>query len=242
MFMKHLVYKIKKKLGILKPNEYLDYLRKCGISIGKGTHAFTTNIVIDTQRPWMISIGEYCKITNGVIILQHDYSRSVLRRVYGDVVGESKKTIIGNNVFIGMNSIILMGANIGDNVIIGAGSVVSGSIPSNVVIAGNPAKIIRTLDDHYNIRKRKYIEEAKGQAISYYKKYGKFPTIEEMGSFFPLYLERTLESLRDNNIRTRLSGDCEENIIDAFLNSKPVYKNYTDFLKSINELNNFQQE
>lgn len=184
----------------------------------------------------MVSIGEYCKITNGVIILQHDYSRSVLRRVYGDVVGESKKTIIGNNVFIGMNSIILMGANVGDNVIIGAGSVVSGTIPSNVVIAGNPAKIIRTLDEHYNIRKRKYIEEAKEQAITYYEKYKKLPSIEAMGSFFPLYLERSIPALRNNNILTNLSGDEETDVIKSFLDSKSVFPTYKSFLKSIPEL------
>ena len=155
--MKKILFKIRRKLGLFKPDEYLDYLRKLGIAIGKGTHAFTNNFIIDTQRPWMIKIGEYCKITDGVIILQHDYSRSVLRRVYGDVVGESKETIIGNNVFLGINSIILMGTHIGDNVIVGAGSVVSGNIPSNVVVAGNPAKIIRTLDDHYELRKSKLL-------------------------------------------------------------------------------------
>jgi carbonic anhydrase/acetyltransferase-like protein (isoleucine patch superfamily) len=58
---------------------------------------------------------------------------------YGNV-GEAKETWIGNNVFIGVNSVILMGAHIGDNTIIGAGAVVSGSYDDNVVIAGNPAK------------------------------------------------------------------------------------------------------
>lgn len=70
--MKKILFKIRRKLGLVKPDEYLDYLRKLGIAIGKGTHAFTNNFIIDTQRPWMIKIGEYCKITDGVIILQHD--------------------------------------------------------------------------------------------------------------------------------------------------------------------------
>lgn len=231
--MNHFIFKVKKRFGLLKPDEYLDYLRQLGISIGKGTHAFTTNITIDTQRPWMIKIGEYCKITKGVIILQHDYSRSVLRRVYGEVVGESKETIIGNNVFIGVNSVILMGAHIGDNVIIGAGSVVSGQIPSNVVVAGNPAKVIRSLDEHYNIRKRKYREEAIEQAKVYYKRYGKFPSLEEMDSFFPLYLQRSRDALKENNIRTKLNGDDEGEIIDEFLQSSPIYDNYDSFLDEV---------
>lgn len=58
-------------------------------------------------------------------------------------------TKVGDNVFVGMKSIILMGSQIGNNVIIGAGAVVSGNIPDNVVVAGNPAKVVCTLDDYY---------------------------------------------------------------------------------------------
>jgi len=52
---------------------------------------------------------------------------------------------IGNNVWIGMNSVILPGVKIGDNVIIGAGSVVTKDLPNNCVAAGNPAKVIKKL-------------------------------------------------------------------------------------------------
>lgn len=55
---------------------------------------------------------------------------------------------IGNNVFIGMNTIILKGVNIGSNVIIGAGSVVTKDIPDNVVAAGNPCRPIMTIDEY----------------------------------------------------------------------------------------------
>lgn len=52
---------------------------------------------------------------------------------------------IGDNCFIGMNSVILKGTTLGDNVVVGAGSIVHGTFPDNCVIAGNPAKIIRRL-------------------------------------------------------------------------------------------------
>ena len=58
-----------------------------------------------------------------------------------------KPVSIGENVFIGCNSIILKGATIGDNTTIGAGSVVSGTIPANCIAAGNPARVIKRLDD-----------------------------------------------------------------------------------------------
>lgn len=228
-----IIYKIRKRLGFTKPDDYLDYLRRHGVRIGKGTHAFSHNIYIDSQRPWMLSIGDYCKLTHGVIILQHDYSRSVLRRVYGDVIGESMPTSIGDNVFIGMNSVILMGANIGNNVIIGAGSVVKGNIPDNVVIAGSPARVICSLEEYYLKRKQRYINEAILTATTFYDYYNRYPSIEEMGAFFPLFLERSMDALKTNKIFTALSGDDEEDIINHFLKSESYYPNFEKFLDDV---------
>lgn len=113
----------------------------------------------DSSLPF-VHIGSFCRITSGVHILAHDYSYAVLRRTHHEMIRKTGHTRIGNNVFIGYNSIILMNTTIGDNVIIGAGSVVSGVIPSNSVVAGNPAKIIMSLDDYYNKLKSKHLEYA----------------------------------------------------------------------------------
>ena len=212
--------------------EFIKHLNDSGIACGKHTKFFDiTRTSIDISRPWLLEIGDYCKITPNVTILTHDYSRSVLRRVYGEVLAEAGKTVIGDNVFIGMNSVIIMGAKIGDNVIIGAGSVVSSEIPSNCVVAGNPAKVIRTLDEHYKIRKEKYINEAKENALCFKEKYGRFTSIEEMESFFPIYLERDRNLIKVHNIFTNLSGDDEEDIIEYWLSSKPVFDSYEKFME-----------
>lgn len=63
----------------------------------------------------------------------------------GNSVSGGKSPVIGNNVKIGVNVAILGDITVGDNVVIGAGSIVTKSVPSNVVIAGNPAKIIKYL-------------------------------------------------------------------------------------------------
>lgn len=213
------------------PEDFNRILRLEGIEVGEGTIFYDPNSqTIDRERPWMLKIGNYCKITKGTIILTHDYSRSVLRRTYGEIIGEAGKTEIGDNVFIGMNSIILMGTHIGNNVIVGAGSVVSGNIPDNVVVAGNPARIIRTLDEHYKIRKSKYVDEAKLYARTFYERYGKKPTIHEMNAFFPLYLERSHFAIQQNNLNVNLNGDNSDEIVGAFLKTKPIFQDYKVFL------------
>ena len=123
------------------------------------------------------------------------------------------------------------GACIGNNVIIGAGSVVSGNIPDNVVIAGNPAKIIRTLDEHYERRKARYINEAKEYARCLVERKIE-PTVENMGAFFPLYIPRNIESLRKYKINTKLNGDDEEDIINKFMQSNPQYSSFEEFLSN----------
>lgn len=65
------------------------------------------------------------------------------------------KVKIGSNVYIGTNSLILPGITVGDNVLIAAGSVVTHSVPSNVVIGGNPAHIICSFEDYYQ-KNQKY--------------------------------------------------------------------------------------
>lgn len=207
-----------------------------GILIGKGTYFFgPSNTEIDIQRPTLLKIGEYCKITTGVKILTHDYSRSVLRMKYGEIFADARETIIGNNVFIGINSIILPGAHIGNNVIIGAGSVVSGDIPDDTVAAGNPAKVIRTLEEHYNRRKDRYIDEAKKYATSLIENDIE-PTINNMGAFFPIYLQRDINELKKYGINTKLSGDNEEDIINKFLDTKPVYNSFDEFMKDVKNI------
>ena len=234
--IKYLMLRIKKKIIPSKFNskDFCQILKIKGIKIGNGTYFFgPTSTVVDTQRPSLIEIGKYCKITANVTILAHDYSRSVIRLKYGEILGEAKKTIIKDNVFIGINSIILPGAQIGNNVIIGAGSVVSGKIPDNSVAAGNPARVIRTLDEYYTRRKSKYIQEAKDYA-RYLSENGVMPTIENMGEFFPIYLPRSLENLSKYNINTKLNGDDEKDIINKFINTQPVYNSFSEFIKDCN--------
>lgn len=230
--MKRTVFKLFPQLMTSK--DYVEWLKYHNVQVGEGTYFFgPANTEVDIQRPWMLHIGEYCKITSGVKILCHDYSRSVLRRVYGDIVGEAGYTFIGDNVFIGMNSIVLMGSHVGNNVIIGAGSVVSGTIPDNSVVGGCPAKVIRSLDEHYKIRKDRTISEAELYISCYEKMYGNLPSESEMGPFWQLFMSRNISELKEKGIFTALNGDNEREILDAFLSTKQIFISVED-IKCLN--------
>jgi len=225
-------YKLRVFPYFVRNEEFCNYLRKKGILLGKKAKFFEPgNVFIDVSRPELLKIGAYCKISRGVTILTHDYSRSVLRRVYGEVIGDGAAVEIGENVFIGMNAIILMGAHIGNNVIVGAGSVVNGYVPDNVVVAGNPARVVKTLDEFYHQRKEKSLIEAKNFFLEKEKRAGRIPLISEMDPWFPLFLERDIRQLKKNHIFTNLSGDEEEEVISFFLQSAPVFKNYEEFIE-----------
>lgn len=69
---------------------YIDYLKGVGAKIGENTTIYVpTKTLIDLTRPWLIDIGDNVQITEGVTILTHGYDWSVLKGVYGEVLGSS---------------------------------------------------------------------------------------------------------------------------------------------------------
>lgn len=95
-----------------------------------------------------ITIGDNTLIGGNVKILDNDFHPievEVRNRDDKDMIG-TKEVVIGMNCFIGCNSLILKGSKIGDGSVVGAGSVVAGVFPSNCVIVGNPAKIVRMIE------------------------------------------------------------------------------------------------
>lgn len=119
--------------------------RKLGVTVGQDCRFFSLNF---STEPHLIEIGNHVTITDGVQFVTHDGGVWVFREQYPaiNLFGSIK---VGNNVFIGLNSIILFNTDIGDNCIIAAGSVVKGKFDANSVIGGVPAKKISTVDEYY---------------------------------------------------------------------------------------------
>lgn len=115
------------------------------IKIGKNTYISPT-AYIDHHKNYSIQIGENCYITRDCIILDHTQEKQGgPLKLWGEIEFGSVK--IGNNVFIGVKSVVMPGVTIGDNVIIGAMSLVTKDIPSNVVAFGQPARVIKKIDE-----------------------------------------------------------------------------------------------
>lgn len=193
--------------------DFINSLRSKGAKIGKGVNIYSPNhTYIDEAFPFMLSIGDNVNITLGVHILNHDYSWSVLKAKYNTVLGGVGKVSIGNNVFIGVNSTILMNTEIGDNVIIGAGSVVHGRIPSNCVVAGNPAKIICSLEEYFTKRRKRQYNEAVNIVKSYRERFKKNPPKEALPAYFFLFEPRKRLTNQVFINRLKLCGNFNESL------------------------------
>ena len=123
-------------------------LRKICYHIGTNTRICNDDF---GSEPYMISIGNDVIIASGVKFIEHDASFFNVCRYLK--VGSSKwekigPIIIGNNVFVGANSLLLPGTDIGDNSIIAAGAVVNCKIPPGEVWGGVPAKYIMSMDQY----------------------------------------------------------------------------------------------
>jgi acetyltransferase-like isoleucine patch superfamily enzyme len=183
-----LIQRIQAKLARRSSERYIRWLRQQGVQIGDGCTFFSpASIVIDTTRPSLLTIGRHVQITRGCVILTHGYDWAVLRQVYEEVLASSGAVTIQDNVFIGVNSIVLKGVTIGSDTIIGAGSVVTRSIPSGSVAAGNPARVTCTLAQYYEKRKRDYIDEAKAYARSIEERFHRAPEPRDFWEEFPLF-------------------------------------------------------
>lgn len=102
---------------------------------------------LDKANPKGVFIDDETYVASGAVILAHDYSTVLIQRKRGV---RKNFVHIGKRCFIG-GAIIMPGINIGDEVVVGAGSVVTKDIPSNVIVAGNPARVIKS-----NIKTQKY--------------------------------------------------------------------------------------
>ena len=162
-----LIKKIVKELlgksenAVINPPFYCDY--GFNIEVGKNFFANYNCTILDVAK---VKIGDNCQFAPNVAVYTaghpiHPVSRNS-QYEYGISV------TIGDNVWIGGNSVIVPGVRIGSNTVIGAGSVVTKDIPDWVIAAGNPCRVIRKIteeDKEYYYKDRKFDREAYAEIL-----------------------------------------------------------------------------
>jgi acetyltransferase-like isoleucine patch superfamily enzyme len=118
--------------------------RWMGVSVGNGCRIYTARF---GSEPWLIEIGDRVTVTAGVSFITHDGATWLARDARGRRYHYARIKI-GSDVFVGLNSTIMPGVQIGNRVIVAAGSVVTRSVPDGVVVGGNPARIIGSYEEY----------------------------------------------------------------------------------------------
>ena len=123
--------------AVIMPGFFCDY----GVNIHLGARAFTNAncVFLDCAE---IRIGDNFQAGPGVQLLTPEHPLDAVARRGEET---ARPIIIGDDVWIGGGAIVLAGVTVGDRSVIGAGSVVTRDVPSDVVVVGNPAKIVRRL-------------------------------------------------------------------------------------------------
>lgn len=141
-WLKRLIYR-------LRADYTTEQLVEMGMKVGKNFRRLH-GVILDPGHCWLIEIGDNVTIAPRAHILCHDASTK-------QFLGYTKiaRVTIGNNVFVGAETVILPGVTIGSNVIIGANSTVTKDIPDGMVAAGNPAEVICTIESYLKKEKER---------------------------------------------------------------------------------------
>jgi maltose O-acetyltransferase len=129
-------------LAKVRGYQELDRLVAQGLRVGQNVW-IARSTGFDDGFLWLISIGDNSTIAGGVSILAHDASTK--RHLGHTIIG---RVTIGHRVYIGHGTIVLPCTTIGDDSIIGAGSIVKGTIPPKSVVVGNPARVVGTTEEY----------------------------------------------------------------------------------------------
>jgi acetyltransferase-like isoleucine patch superfamily enzyme len=135
----------------------LGYARSIGVKFGQNVHFYGMPSGMFGTEPWLITIGNNVHITAGCAFVTHDGGTLILRKEVPDLEWTAPITV-GNDVYLGIRTLVMPGVKIGNRVIIGAGSVVTRDIPDNSVAVGVPAKVIKTVDAYLDQMAKKSLK------------------------------------------------------------------------------------
>jgi acetyltransferase-like isoleucine patch superfamily enzyme len=181
----NIIERIKRWWAKRNSQSYVNYLRSKGVKIGEDTFIRDPkSFGIDLQRAHLITIGSNVRFNYNNRLIAHDATAKVFRIKYHDYLPSNGHITIGNNVWFARDVMVLKNVTIGDNCIIGLGSVVTRDIPSNSVAVGMPAKVVCKLDEYYEKRKKEALQESFEFARGIVERYHRRPVPEDFTESF----------------------------------------------------------
>lgn len=137
------------RIRLMNPSQRCEFFRRQGATIGTGSRLLIRSL---GAEPFLVEIGNDTLVSSEVLFLTHDGGHWVTEAEF-PTANRFGRIKVGSRVFIGARVILLPGVTVGDNVVIGAGSVVTRDVPSGVVAAGVPARVLSSIEA-YNAKVR----------------------------------------------------------------------------------------
>lgn len=227
-------YKSTRKWGVRSSSNFVKYLRMGGVKVGENVKfRYPNHTIIDLNRPSLIEIGDNVDINDNFTIMTHDFGTYVLRNLYHDFVASSGRVKIGSNIYFGRDVTVLKGVTIGDNCIIGLGSIVTRDIPSNSVAVGVPCRVICSIEEYYQNRRKKQVKEAIELGISIIENLNRQPVITDFKEEWVLFMTES-DMVKYPEILPQVDLRIGK-IKEDFFKQRILYFNgWEDFLKEIN--------
>lgn len=230
-FFSSRITNLRLKWARTSPQRYIEFLREKGCKIGNNLWItpLVKTVQIDITRPSLVEIGDNVRLNRNFTLITHDGGFYVLLNKYHEFIPQSGKVKIGNNVYFGRNCSVFKGVTIGDDCIIGFGSVVTRDIPSGSVAVGAPAKVVGTIEDYYAKRQEKCIPEALAYAKSIQERFHRKPKVDDFWEEFPLFVDKDNMHLYPNLPYKRQLGDSLPYWLERH---KRVFEGFEEFLEA----------
>lgn len=217
-----------KKRVYIEPTISFDY--GYNIFVGENFYCNFHNVFLDICP---ITIGDNCMFGPNVQLYTASHPLEPGKRNSGQEFG--KPITIGDNVWIGGSCVVVPGVTLGDNVVVAAGAVVTKSFPDNVVVGGNPARILKTIEEENEknelMQAREKIDTIDQEIVSLLEK--RLSAVSEVIAYKAQTKKAVLDTSREENVLENVAAlvkdeNYRETIVETFKDIMKQSRNYQE--------------